>query len=74
MKYKIIIQGMHCNGCKSLLTMLLEERGFTDVLIDIDENSGRFVSNEDETKIKELLDAAFKESENYSYKELSVVS
>lgn len=73
MQYKINIQGMHCQGCKSLLIMLFDEKGFIDINIDLESNTGTFTSDEDKLKVKELLDSAFKEAGEYTYSNLEIV-
>ena len=69
--YKIKIQGMHCSGCKNLITMSLEEEGLVNVSVDNDSHEASFSTEKEEAEAKEILDKVFSELKDYKYLELS---
>lgn len=38
-KYNLTVKGMHCNGCKTLVTDTLEELNASNIKIDLDEKT-----------------------------------
>ncbi|MEK7584161.1 MAG: heavy-metal-associated domain-containing protein [Patescibacteria group bacterium] len=67
------ISGMHCTGCKNLITMSLEDEGMTNV--HVDEKAGRatFVSDKDDAALRVTLDRVFSELKEYRYSDLTVL-
>ena len=62
---------MHCKGCSNLIKMSLEDEGLTDVVVDIETNSGKFNKPEnDSTDTKTKLDAIFSTLPGYAYTDL----
>ena len=63
MEAKLIINGMHCEACKTLIKMELEDNGFNKNIIKIDvnekDNKGELLLNydnqEDIDKIKKII-------------------
>lgn len=73
-KYLIKINGIHCSGCVNLIAMLLDEKNFRNVFVDIQNNTGTFETDKPEEEIKKLLDEVFEEAgEKYTYTELEEV-
>lgn len=61
---EIKISGMHCDSCKSLIKMEIEDAGFAEKIISIEQtskNEGKLilkeVSAEEETKIKATINS-----------------
>ncbi|MBI4090492.1 MAG: heavy-metal-associated domain-containing protein [Candidatus Komeilibacteria bacterium] len=69
----ISISGMHCSGCKNLITMSLEDEGMKNV--QVDEKAGRatFISDKENDALRALLDRVFSELKDYHYSELTVL-
>ena len=71
MKYKIRIDGMHCQGCGNLIKMTLEDEGFEKVTVSVEKETGSFVSQTGEAgQVKAKLDEAFAGLSGYSYNKL----
>lgn len=71
MSYSIKISGIHCNGCKNLIKLSLEDEGLENV--EINDKSGEFESNSDINKVEEVLNKIFLElkKSNYSFSDLT---
>jgi copper chaperone CopZ len=69
--YKLKIQGMHCSGCRNLITMSLEDEGLVDVNVDLELNEASFQTAKSETEVKEIVDKVFSELKDYKYLELT---
>ena len=67
----IAISGMHCTGCKNLITMSLEDEGMK--YVQVDEKAGRatFVSDKDDDALRTTLDRVFNELKDYRYSDLT---
>jgi copper chaperone CopZ len=68
--YGIKINGMHCSGCKSLITMSLEDEGFQNVQVDEKDGHAVFDSEKDTDETAEIVEKVFKELTDYSYSNL----
>lgn len=62
METKLSVDGMHCNSCKGLIKMELEENGFEDKIVSLElgeDNKGLLtltdLSEEEKTKAIELV-------------------
>lgn len=72
MKYTINIQGMHCSGCKNLIKISLEDLNYTNVKVDLENNSGEFSSEKNLQIVEnELTDIFKKDLHDYSYSNLN---
>lgn len=69
----ISISGMHCTGCKNLITMSLEDEGMKNV--QVDEKAGRatFSSGKDDAALHATLDRVFSELKEYRCSELTTL-
>ena len=65
--YTIVIQGMHCTGCKNLITLSLEEEGMKNISVDEKGGVASFDSALEKAAVIDGLDAAFKELTEYTY-------
>lgn len=65
---------MHCSGCKNLITMSLEDVGFTDIIVDQDKNNAKFTSLLNITEIESKLKVVFEELTDYKYSNLNIVT
>lgn len=76
MEYIIDIKGMHCDACSNLITMYMEEEGFSNVKVDRNVNIGIFESNLNENRVKDVLDKIFSNPDlkEYSYQNLATLS
>ena len=74
MKYQIDISGMHCSGCKNLITMSLEDIGFEDVLVDSEKNTAQFISLKNIEDIEKDLQEVFKELTDYKYSNINLIA
>jgi copper chaperone CopZ len=74
MKYQITISGMHCSGCKNLITMSLEDAGLTDVFVDPDKSLALFKSVLSKEEIENLLKSVFTELKEYSYSNFQIIN
>lgn len=78
MKYQLNIEGMHCQGCASLIKMSLEDEGLQDVKIDLQSQTGTFAdgfadeSRSDETKVK--IERTFAGLPGYTYHDLVTIN
>jgi copper chaperone CopZ len=70
--YKIKIKGIHCQGCKGLIAMSLEDEGFTNV--DVTEDSATFESYLEIKSIEGKLQETFKllKSAGYYFEDLQL--
>ncbi len=73
MKYQISIQGMHCNGCKNLIKMSLEEMSDLSS-INVEEGRAEFVSDTESAKLQSELQQVFTELPGYSYSNLESIN
>ncbi len=69
-KYTIAIKGMHCTGCRSLITMSLEDENFENIIVDENKGFASFDSSDDIEAVRGKLDKAFAELGKYSYTNL----
>lgn len=74
MKYQIDISGMHCPGCKNLITMSLEDIGFKDVLVDSEKNTAQFISSKNIEAVGYDLQEVFKELTDYKYSNINLIA
>lgn len=70
MKYQIEVKGMHCQGCKNLITMSLEEEELKVVSLDFKTGVTIFESEIKQSEIEEILVNIFSQFDNYSYTNL----
>ena len=62
---------MHCNGCKNLITMSLEDVGFTDIKINVQEGLCEFVSEFDAAETHHKANQAFSELPDYNLDQMA---
>lgn len=75
MKYFFYISGMHCSGCKNLITFCLQDLEFINVSINAESNSVTFNSNKKIEDIRTELDNLFKSDlSDYNYSNLSLLN
>lgn len=74
MKYQINISGMHCSGCKNLITMSLEDIGLEEVAVDSEENVATFVTAKNTEEVEKDLQEVFKELTDYKYSNLNLIA
>jgi copper chaperone CopZ len=74
MKYQIDISGMHCSGCKNLITMSLEDIGFKDVIVDPEKNTAQFISSKNTDDVEKDLQEVFKELTDYRYSNINIIA
>lgn len=70
MNYQVQVNGMHCQGCKNLITMSLQELGFMNVTLDLASGTGKFSSDKKIMDVEELLRDMFSQFESYTYTNL----
>jgi copper chaperone CopZ len=68
--YTIQIKGMHCTGCKNLITMSLEDEGMTEVFVDWQGGFAEFNTKLPEKDLIVKLNAFFNDLKEYSYSDL----
>jgi copper chaperone CopZ len=72
MKYRIKINGMHCQGCSNLIKMTLEDEGLKEVHVDIATGTGSFETPvKDQTQVTAELNEAFAGLSGYTYENLT---
>ena len=71
MRYSVHITGMHCNGCKTLLTMLFEESGLSNVEINESAGIASFESSHDDQGLTTVLNDIFVGLPAYHYDSLN---
>ncbi len=74
MKYQIDISGMHCSGCKNLITMSLEDIGLEEVSVDSEKNVATFVTSKNTEEVEKDLQEVFKELTDYKYSNLNIIA
>ncbi len=74
MKYQINISGMHCSGCKNLITMSLEDIGLEEVVVDPEKNIATFVTANKAEEVEKDLQEVFKELTDYKYSNLNIIA
>lgn len=74
MKYQIDISGMHCSGCKNLITMSLEDIGLEEVTVDSEKNVATFVTSKNTEEVEKDLQEVFKELTDYKYSNLNLIA
>jgi copper chaperone CopZ len=63
---KYNIKGIHCHGCVNLITLTLEDHGFSNIIIDTASGNGTAeIKNEDFSAVQKKLEEAFKELPDY---------
>jgi copper chaperone CopZ len=66
MKTQFKVSGIHCQGCISLIKLVLEENGFTDINLDVKTGLGSAVSDVTGAgEAKSKITDAFKEIPDY---------
>lgn len=73
MKYSFTINGMHCQGCVSLIKMTLEDAGFKEVSINLASRTGSIVSKNNLELLNTKLKESFKEIPAYTYSNLTLL-
>ena len=73
MKYKINVDGMHCSGCKGLVTMSLEDAGMQDVEVSLEENTAKFDSEMEKAEVEKKVVEVFEELKEYKYSNLIII-
>lgn len=73
MKTVLTVKGMHCNACKALIKMQLEERGLEDKIISININEVENVGTVELDNISEEESAIIEEAIN-SMEQYSVIA
>lgn len=73
-KYKILIQGMHCSACSTLISMELEEAGAKEIYVDKDQGNATFSTEKEENEVQEMLSTVFKNLDKYSYSNLQKIN
>lgn len=71
MKYKIDISGMHCSGCKNLITMSLDDAGLENVVVDSEKNTAEFSSTKSNQEVLVILSEVFAELKEYKFSNLT---
>ncbi len=72
--YQIKIKGMHCSGCKNLISLNLQEQGFEEIEVNLETNIGSFKSNESLAQTKILAENAILElGEKYTLEEIKQI-
>lgn len=74
MKYQINISGMHCSGCKNLITMSLEDIGLEEVVVDPEKNIATFVTSKKAEEVEKDLQEVFKDLTDYKYSNLNLIA
>ncbi len=74
MKYQIDISGMHCSGCKNLITMSLEDIGLEEVVVDSEKNVAIFVTSKNTEEVEKDLQEVFKDLIDYKYSNLDIIA
>ncbi len=75
MKYFFNVSGMHCSGCKNLITFCLQDLGFTNVSVNVESNSVTFNTDKEIKDIRTELDNLFKSDlSDYNYSNLSLLN
>lgn len=75
MKYFFNISGMHCSGCKNLITFCLQDLGFVNVSVNAESNSVTFNTDKEIGNIRTELDNLFKSDlSDYNYSNLSLLN
>lgn len=74
MKYQINISGMHCSGCKNLITMSLEDIGLEEVVVDSEKNVAIFVTSKNTEEVEKDLQEVFKDLIDYKYSNLDIIA
>lgn len=70
MKYSIDIQGMHCNGCTTLVEMSLKEEKLKAVRVDLATGSATFESDEKAPEVQARIDRVASELGDYTFSSL----
>lgn len=71
--YEIKIKGMHCSGCKNLISLNLEEKGFLDISVNLENNTGKFSSDKSFEETQRIAQKAIKESGHYSLELIQLI-
>ncbi|MCX8035044.1 MAG: heavy-metal-associated domain-containing protein [Candidatus Dojkabacteria bacterium] len=71
--YKIQIKGMHCNGCKNLIQMSLEDESLQNVSVNPETGYANFNTDLSEEDTAKVLEKVFAELSDYSYSNLEKV-
>jgi copper chaperone CopZ len=60
------VKGIHCHGCVNLISLTLEDHGFSNIKIDTASGSGTAETPvEDFSVVKNKIEEAFKELPDY---------
>lgn len=73
MTYQITISGIHCKGCISLITISLEDSGFSNINIDTAGKASFNTSEKEATKVEALLQKTFADLPGYTFSELKAL-
>ena len=74
MNYSISISGMHCSGCQSLISLCLEELDFSNINVNLTNNSASFTASESQVVIAQKLTDKFNnELPQYKFSDLKVI-
>lgn len=71
MKYKIDISGMHCSGCKNLISMSLGDAGLENVIVDSENGTAEFSSKKSNQEIIVILEEISTELKEYKFSNLT---
>ena len=69
-KYKIIISGMHCVACRTLISIDLEDAGFKNIEVNLAEGFGIFESEKEKLELDLELKELFKQYDQYKLNKL----
>jgi copper chaperone CopZ len=67
------VEGMHCQGCKNLITMSLEDEGLKVISLDFETGVTIFESEIEQMALKKVLENVFSQFESYSYSNLTQI-
>ena len=72
--YLLTIRGMHCSGCKNLITMSLEDEGMASVQVDEKAGNAMFSTAQGLDAVREIVDRIFKDLTDYTYTDLTITT
>jgi copper chaperone CopZ len=73
-KVSLKISGMHCSGCKNLITLSLEDEGMTRVSVDETTGHAEFHTTLEESELVKRLATMFAELTDYRYADLQITT
>lgn len=61
---------MHCSGCKNLISMMLEEIGYQNILVDEHTGIATFTTTDEKDQIEATIKTALLEFDQYSLQKI----